>query len=261
MTDGFQFDGSWSDDGTNRSQPGCSGCLAVGGIFVGIIVFIFAFFWLITHKRQVELIVVVGLVGAAAYFGRGYLFALFDRRGARAELGTMPTPLADVKAGALTRAAGLVGVNAPTQHAPLGAPPCVFFRVVVEGVDPSGVIFEGRSADELLLEDGMGAKLLVRLDGAKWLGKRSHDLVSSPEVPDPLLVTYLSERGIQVARAVRARVEWIAPHELVFVRGIPHEPGTASSPSMYRTSEARTPPLELVSTRDEPVLISLDPIG
>jgi hypothetical protein len=171
-------------------------------------------------------------------------------------------------------------------HAPLGAPPCVFFRIVIEPLDhPGAAIFEARSADEIVLEDGSGAKVVVRLDGAAWRVKRRHEIISSPSAPDEHVVTYLAERGIHGDRdgglrppspqeaspriaalrsaildhPVRAYVEWIAPHELVFVRGFTR--GADVQPSSdYRTSEA-APPIEIVASPGHPVIIALEPIA
>lgn len=196
----------------------------------------------------------VAFVGLAVCFA---LVALYERlrRAREFDKSAVPVALADVKIGQATHTTGLVGIRGETHHAPLGAPSvCVFHRVVVENVETGTIVLDTRSSDELVLEDGVGARLHVHLDGARLLFARHHEVVSSPEVADVLVVQFLAERGIEVNFPVRARVEWIAPRELVFVRGVAREgaPGEAG----YRTS-ARSE-LEMHAAPNEPVIVSLD---
>ncbi len=254
--DDFDFEWDFSDDDDPYHGGRNSGCL---WLTVGLLVVLFSFVWIIHHKRQVELIVFVGLLGGAAYLGRGYVTPLFARRGPRPDASATPTPLAQVKPGSV-HTAGLVGLGAPPVHAPLGAPPCVFFRVLIEPMlQPGNVLFEARSADELVLDDGMGKRVVVRLDGARWLVERQHEIISSNVSPDEGLSSYLAERGLRFDWPVRARVMWIAPHELVFVRGVAREAGAAPQVLSYRTSEVSSP-LEIAASPDRPVLIALQPI-
>ena len=64
------------------------------------------------------------------------------------------------------------------------------------------------SADELVLEDGGSAKVAVQLASARWRITRRHEMISSPEEPSIMVVTYLAQRGVKVDGAVRAWVEW-----------------------------------------------------
>jgi hypothetical protein len=252
------FDFDIDSDDTYASGYGRQGC-GCGAFLVGALVVFIALVWLFHHKRPVELAVIVGCLVTVAYLGRGPALA-FVRRPTRLDPKGLPTPLAKVEVGQSTHTAGLVGMNVAPMHAPLGAPPCVFFRIVIEPLDrPGAVIFEARSADEIVLEDGSGAKVIVRLDGVAWRVKRRHEIISSPSAPDEHVVTYLAERGIRVDEPVRAYVEWIAPHELVFVRGMTRGPDGPPS-SDYRTSEA-APPIEVVASPGHPVVIALEPIA
>jgi hypothetical protein len=176
------------------------------------------------------------------------------RRASRADASALPVPLADVKPGPV-HTAGLVGVGDVAKHAPLGAPLCTFYRVVVEALhEPGKVLFEGRSADDITLDDGSGTKLTVHLDSAKWLVSRKRERVSLWSSPDADVVQFLTERGLSCA-PVRVRVEWVGPHELVFVRGVAKE--TLDGSDGYRTRGHRT----LEMDKEHPVVIGLDPLG
>jgi hypothetical protein len=67
----------------------------------------------------------------------------------------------------------------------------------------------------------------------------------------------LGERGLPVDRPVRVRVEWIAPHELVYVRGRADVIASAANDA-YR-SETHSENV-MSATKDSPVLLSLEPI-
>ncbi len=96
------------------------------------------------------------------------------------------------------------------------------------------------------------------LDGVKWLVERQHDVVSSALAPEEHVAKYFGERGLSFPDTVRVRVTWIAPHELVFVRGVAR--GAApEGEAGYRTSDARTP-MEIVATPTHPVLVALEAI-
>ena len=224
------------------------------GCFFFVVAMVLAFVvlvWLFHHRRQVEVVLFFAFLAGAGFFARGYVTPLFQRR-EKLDASAAPTPLAAMKPGPV-HTTGLVGISAPPLHAPLGAPPCAFFRIIVEG--EGRVLFESRSADELVLDDGGGNKLLVRLDGAKWLFHRWHEMSAD----DEHVAAYFAERGLRFDQPVRVRIGWIAPHELVFVRGVARETASAPVEVDYRTSEA-TSPLEIASTPDRPVLIALEPI-
>src|ERR1700690_1033545 len=148
----FDFDFDFrSGDGEYR-RPGCGCAVAIAFAFL----IVFAIAWLVAHRRQVELVAIVALLALAAYLARDRLaqaLQWFRRPRASADPSTMPTPLANVRVGPV-HTAGLVGfTGGGAHHAPLGAPPCVFFRIIIEPVDhPGAAIFEGRSADEIVLE-------------------------------------------------------------------------------------------------------------
>jgi hypothetical protein len=247
------FDWDFSDDAIARRDRDLrfdAGCfLAV----VAMVFVIAALLWIVRHRRQVEIVMFFAFLAGGGWLARGYVTPLFRRR--KPDLSPPPTPLADLKPGAV-HTTGLVGVSAPALHAPLGAPPCAFFRIVVDSPShPGHVLFEARSADELVLDDGGGNKLVVHLDGVKWLVHRFHEMSSA----DEHVVAYLAERGLRFDQPVRVRVMWIAPHELVFVRGVAREASQALEAG-YRTSEAKAPPLEIASTPERPVLIALESI-
>ena len=171
-------------------------------------------------------------------------------------VGGLPMPLADIEPGAV-HTAGLVGFTEEPRHAPLGAPPCVFYRIVVES--NGAILFEGRSADEITLGDGSTAHVVVHLDGATWRVSRCHEMESSPEAPNDEVVRYLTERGLPSEHAVRIRVEWIAPHELVFVRGTAtRETEALARPSEYRSADRAH--LEMRATAEQPLIVALEPI-
>ncbi len=248
------YDYSDNNEWKYEQAKGC-GC-GVGAI-VACVVFIFTVVWMGSHAKQVHALIAVACACVALWLARAPLRAMFHRaRGL--DPTAVPVPLASVKVGEPTHTTGLVGIGEKPHHAPLGAPAmCVFHRVVIEGIESRKIVIEVRSSDDLVLEDGMGARVRVHLDGARLLFTRHHDLVSSPEVVDPLIAQFLAERGIEVDHPVRARVEWIAPHELVFVRGVVKESTTGEAG--YRTSE-RTD-LEMRAAPGEPVLVSLEELS
>ncbi len=251
--DDFDFD--LSNIGDRR--VGC-GRRAVTGCFVvalPIVIFI-SIFWFARHMREVAFGVCIVAAAGVVYAARGSLLGV-GQKPKRKDASALPTPLADVQSERLTHTAGLVGIHTQPHRTPLDAPPSVFYRVVIE--QEGTIVFEGRSADVLMLEDGTGGKLAVHLDGAKWLVKRRHELASSPSAPNAHVVNYLEERGIKIDGAVYAYVEWVAPHELVFVHGMTRAPAPRVE-SDYRTSEA-TPPLEMFSTPDHPIRIALEPLS
>jgi hypothetical protein len=242
--------------GYGRRGSGC-GCLTLA--FFGAIGTLWLAVWLFAHRHQIELVVAVGGFSTAIYLMRAPIVRAFHHaRGV--DPTAVPVALAAVKAGAPTHTAGLVGIGAESYHAPLGAPSkCVFHRVVVERIHPHQVILEARSSDDIVLDDGMGARIRVHLDGVAWSFARKHEITSSPEVQDPLVAQFLAERGIRVDFPVHVIVEWIAPHELVFVRGIVRESAPPSAGADYRTSEHTE--LEMRAAPKQRVIVSLDALG
>lgn len=192
-----------------RDGCGCQGCFAM--IFFSLV----AITWIGAHRHQIvkTAVVVVGVASAAVLAREGLRRMHFARKGALAD---GPVPLAQVAPG-FVHTAGLIGIAAAPLSAPLASAPCVFFRVTV--TDDGLPLFEARSADELVLEDGADAKLTVKLDAAKWQLDRTYEVDSFPNAPHPALDAYLRERGLSPRGVTHACVEWIAPHELVFVRG------------------------------------------
>ncbi len=176
--DDFDWDFS-GDDSTDiywGSRRRGSGCFLIAvGLFFALVLAFSALVWMLQHKRQIEIVVFFAFVGAGGWFARGYVAPLFARR-SRPDASAAPMLLAQAKPGPV-HTTGLVGVSAAPLHAPLGAPPCAFFRIVVDSPNhPGRVLFEARSADELVLDDGGGNKLVVHLDGAKWLVQRCHEM-------------------------------------------------------------------------------------
>ena len=255
----YDYDDRYSDDAIfttlHRRRMGC-GCYSA---VIAIVLSLMVLAWLVRHRRQVEIGAFVACIGAAGYLARQPILERL-KRSKPLDATAVPVPLASVEAGKPTHTAGLVGLGAAPLHPPFGAPPCAWYRVFVEPAGQPGVpLFSSRSADDLVLEDGMGAQLTVRIDGAKWLVQRRHEIASSPEDPDPQLLSFLAERGIaDPGCALRAYVEWIGPRELVFVRGLVRDAPHASDD--YRANAA-VRAVELVATEKGPVLIALEPLG
>jgi len=208
---------------------GCQGCFAI------VFVVLFTIGWIGAHRHQIVKAGALG-VGAAsvAVLAREGLRRLRRRRVQREEKDG-PVPLAQIAPG-LVHTAGLVGIHAPPIEVPLEGAPCVFYRIVL--TDDGIPLFETRSADAIVLEDGAGATLTVKLDGATWKLDRAFEAASTRDVPNVALDKYLAERGLSARGAVYARVEWIAPHELVFARG--HVARVGEDVQDYRTSEHAT---------------------
>jgi hypothetical protein len=152
---------------------------------------------------------------------------------------------------------GLIGVKDAPRRAPLDGPMCVFYRVSVEPLEGPEATHEIRSADVLTLEDGGGNEVVVHLANATWKLTHALELQSSPQDPRETVTQFLAERGLPHADPVRVRLEWIAPHELVFVRGTVTE--SRASDEGYRVSERARFVME--STPSSPVTIALEPIG
>ncbi|HEY2368460.1 MAG TPA: hypothetical protein VGH87_18815 [Polyangiaceae bacterium] len=171
------------------------------------------------------------VAGIAGYASRARIARLFAP--SAAPRGLMPTPIAKLVPGVLVDTTGIV--VSEKHEAPLGAPLCAFHRVRV--TDGAGaIVFESQSHDDLVLDDGSGMRLVVSLDHAEWrLPEHHRDLAS----PDEELAAYLRERGVEARGDLRAVVTWIAPRDVVFVRGRVHE-AEASTPADYRVSEAPT---------------------
>ncbi len=236
---------------TRRRLRGCVGCMAIA--IGGCVLLCFAA-WVL-HEQRLKWVLALAIGGPSmAILGREVARRTHWRK--KLQAGAMPTPLANLLPGPVYTA-GLVGFNMAPKPAPLGVPPCEFYRVVVTAVGFSDVMFEGRSSDELVLEDGLGAKLTVKLDGVGWHITRSRELDSSPDAPNADVMTYLRERGLPTDRAVRVRVEWIAPHELVYVRGRADLIADAAKDA-YR-SEAHSETV-MSATKESPVLLALEPI-
>ena len=237
------------DDGP--SGPGC----AFNSLFLILAAMLIVVGWIFLHLRQAKalvgttvLLVSVGVLAREAY-------RRIPRRRRRAKSG-MPTPLAALQPG-LATVAGLVGFTEQPRSAPLGAPRCVFYRVLVSTFDaPDEIVFESRSADAITLEDGAGAKLVLQLDGATWRMKRNHDRDTGSD-PDGEVARFLAERGVVVSGPARVRVEWIAPHELVFARGWVRRVGDDSTGD-YRTSHEAH--FEMSVLPDAPLTISIEPL-
>jgi hypothetical protein len=235
-----------------RFTWGCGGIVLLA--IVGPIAFV-ACVYGSQHRSFVPAAMAVVGCAALAVLGREVL-RRWPPRERRVDRSAEPVPLADLEPGRVLTA-GLVGVGTEPKPAPFGAPPCVFYRVVIELDDPpGGVLYEGQSADELVLEDGAGAKVIVHLEGAKWKLRRSRDLVSTPATPHEDVVAFLASRGLPVSQPVRACVEWLAPHELVYVRGRVEE--THEGTTGYRSVE--TSRRDMASTATEPLIIALEPI-
>ena len=239
------------DFGNSRGNDGC-GCLVYGVLGV-----VFAVSYVVAHARQIRLAVIIGVcVFCGVVVVREVLRRIPPRRSpASTVAGALPTPLAEIKPG-IASVAGLVGFSEQPRNAPLGAPHCVFYRVLVSRFDdPDKVVFESRSADAITLEDGAGAKVVVQLDGAKWRMTRFHRRDTGLD-PSGEVAQFLAERGVAVTGPMNVRVEWIAPHELVFVRGLAKRLGD-DSPGDYRTTHEAH--FEMAAAPDHPLTISLEP--
>lgn len=172
----------------------------------------------------------------------------------------IPTPLADLLANAATHTTGLVGVGAEPVVAPLGGQPCAWFRCRVEDIERGEVLYAACSADDIVLDDGQGARVRVHVDGATFKFSRSLVLDSPPHERNGLVARFLAERGIDdTDRNVRATLEWIMPHELVFVRGFVTPSSSELGMGAYRSGEKTE--LCILATKEHPVTVSLDALG
>ena len=208
--------------------------------FFTVLGFVFA------HGRAFAVFLGSGVaVGVVVYTNRARIARLFAP--APAPLGLLPTPIAKLVPGVLVDTTGIV--VSEKHEAPLGAPLCAFHRVRVTN-ERGDVVFESQSHDDLLLDDGSGVRLVVSLEHAEWrLPEHHRDLAS----PDEELLAYLRERGVEASGELRAIVTWIAPRDVVFVRGHVRESEDAA-PSGYRASEG---PLVMRMTA---TVIGLEPL-
>jgi len=246
----FDFAGDQNRDG------GC-GCIVFALVmFVSCGVLGVAFVLVHLHQIKVAVGVTVAVFSAAVLAREGLRRLPARRRSAATAKGALPTPLASIEPG-LASVAGLVGFTEQPRNAPLGAPHCVFYRVLVSRFDqPEEILFESRSADAITLEDGAGAKVVVQLDGATWRMTRFHRRDTGLD-PSGEVAQFLAERGVAVSGPTAVRVEWIAPHELVFVRGVAKRIGD-DSPGDYRTTHEAH--FEMAAAPDHPLTISIEPI-
>lgn len=219
-------------------ETGCQGCFTV------VFIVVFGVAWMIAHKRQIVHggfsvgVATVIVVGGYVALTRGpRIVARLRQKPIDAAAG--PKPLAEIEPGAV-HTAGLV------QHETLLTPfedqPCVFYRIMIEG-DGGREVYSARSSDELVLADGGTAHLVVKLEDATW--KLERELVFE----DARVARFLTDRGVASDGRMRAHVECIRPHELVFVRGVVRRIGKDDAD--YRTNQNA----ELVMTS---TTISLD---
>jgi hypothetical protein len=166
----------------------------------------------------------------------------------------VPTRLADVQPNGVVHTMGIIA-NEP-RDAPMGGPPCVFHRVVVESIEPPKTLIEEMSASSFVLEDTAGGRLRVVCDGARW-HVHTNEIMSSSELVDPLVAQFLAQRGIAHTHLVRALVEWIGNGDHVFVRGAIHDAAEHANDA-YRSNERVD--LEMRATPKDPLDISRAPI-
>jgi hypothetical protein len=214
--------------------------VVIAVVFFAVLGFVFA------HGRAFAIFIGTGVVvGVAIHANRARIARFFGPR--PAPHGLLPTPIAKLLPGVLVDTTGIV--VSERHEAPLGAPLCAFHRVRVTNAHGE-VVFETQSHGELVLDDGSGMRLSVSLEHAEWrLPEHHRDLAS----PDEELVTYLRERGVEAKGELRAVVAWIAPRDVVFVRGQVLE-SKDDAPADYRTSEAPAP-MKMTAT-----VISLEPL-
>jgi hypothetical protein len=201
--------------------------LAVG-VIIAIACFVILGF-VFAHGRAIIAFAGAGVaVGVTVHANRARIARLFAPAAPR---GLLPTPIAKLAPGVLVDTTGIV--VSEKHEAPLGAPLCAFHRVRVTNA-AGEVVFESQSHEDLVLDDGSGMRLVVSLDQAEWrLPEHHRDLAT----PDEELAAYLRERGVEAHGELRAVVTWIAPRDVVFVRGRVHE-AEASAPADYRVSDA-----------------------
>jgi len=192
--------------------------------FFSVLGFVFA------HGRAFAVFAGSGVVvGVVVYTNRARIARLVGP--APAARGLLPTPIAKLVPGVLVDTTGIV--VSEKHEAPLGAPLCAFHRVRVTN-ENGDVVFESQSHDDLVLDDGSGMRVVVSLDHAEWrLPEHHRDLAT----PDEELLAYLRERGVEASGALRAVVTWIAPRDVVFVRGYVREADDTAAGG-YRTSDA-----------------------
>lgn len=202
--------------------------LTIAVLFFTLLAFVFA------NGRAILGIVGGGVVvGVVLHANRARIARFFGP--APVPHGLMPTPIAKLapSADVLVDTTGIV--VSEKHEAPLGAPLCAFHRVRVTNDETGALVFETQSHDDLVLDDGSGVHLVVSLEHAEWrLPEHHRDLAS----PDEELATYLRERGVEARGDLRAVVTWIAPRDVVFVRGHVRAPETTSTPADYRMSDA-----------------------
>ena len=219
--------------GVFLEATGCQGCILVPiGMLMGLV-------WLLAHKRQiihggfsvgVATLMVLSFYATVTY-GPRVVARLRGKKPIDATAG--PAPLADIQPGTV-HTAGLV--HHDTQlFTPFEDQLCVFYRITIES-DGNHALYTAQSSEELVLEDGGTAHLVVRLEDATW--KLGREIVFE----DARVTRYLSERGIETDKHVRAHVECIRPNELVFVRGVVKRVGKDEAD--YRTNQSA----ELVMT-------------
>lgn len=212
---------------------GCQGCIMVPiGMLFGIV-------WIIAHKRQiihggfsvgVATLIVVGFYATVT---RGPRIVARIRRGKPNDATAGPTPIANIQPGSV-HTAGLVQ-HTTQLFTPFEDQLCVFYRITIES-DAGHALYSAQSSEELVLEDGGTAHLVVKLEDATW--KLARELVFE----GARVARYLAERGIETDQRVRAHVECIRPNELVFVRGVVKRVGKDEAD--YRTNQSA----ELVMT-------------
>ncbi len=203
--------------------------LLVVGVIIAVVFFTILGF-VLAYGRAIIAFAGAGVaVGVAVHANRARIARLLSP--AAAPRGLLPTPIAKLAPGVLVDTTGIV--VSEKHEAPLGAPLCAFHRVRVTNA-AGAIVFESQSHDDLVLDDGSGMRLVVSLEHAEWrLPEHHRDLVT----PDEELAAYLRERGVEAHGELRAVVTWIAPRDVVFVRGRVRG-AEASEPADYRVSDA-----------------------
>jgi len=244
----------WDVQASDARRQGC-GCAA----FIAVVMIAcVAYVWVMTHRAQVVTTIALVAVFGALYVFRAKLDPTRWKRARASDPRAMPVPLANVHAGQTVHTTGMVRA-AEVLHAPLGGQPCAWFRVRVLDADRN-LLAELRSSDTFEIGDGGEAKLTVSAVGAEITLRNVHELESSVARRDEAVVAFLVERNLATtAHEVVVTIDWIAPHELVFVRGPVTESSASLGEGAYRGAEKTA--LVMQSTDAEKVVVAVEPIG
>lgn len=237
--------------GSNDPRSGCGCAAALAMVFLVLV----AASFVMHHKRQVEVAVVLLGLMVLAYAARRHLNPQrwLSRNGPA--VAVAPRPLANVVPGGPVFTMGIVAAKGEHPAIPFSSGTCAWSRVRIT-VDGT-LVGDVRTADAIVLDDGAGAAVEVDVSDPDIAMKTTAAYASTVDAPHREVLDYCAERGLAKGRTdIDVVVDWLPLQEILFVRGRVVDAGESTNDGAYRASD-RTK-LRIVADGSKKVRISSD---